>query len=59
MMPSKTSGKPIICRSQSSVTSSNSVDAGDVRYSIAFISNAAASISPNIPTDEADVEKRP
>ena len=36
-------GRPIICWSQSSTTSLSSLDAGDVRQSIASTSNAAAS----------------
>jgi hypothetical protein len=57
MTPPNCSGSPINCRSQSSATSSSSVEAGDVRHSIAFASKAAESISPRMPGPEADVAK--
>src|ERR1043165_9288532 len=49
MRPSKSAGRPINCRSQSSATSSSSVEAGEVRQSIPFASKAAASSSPQTP----------
>src|SRR6266487_4475270 len=45
-------GKPSIWRSQSSVTCSNSVAAGEVRQSIALTFNALQSISPRMPGPE-------
>ena len=43
--------------SQSSTTSSNSVEAGDVRQSIDFTSKAALNNSPKIPGAEVEVAK--
>jgi hypothetical protein len=57
MIPVIPASRPIICRSQSSVTSSNSVDAGEVRHSIALLSNAALRSSPKIPGAEVEVAK--
>src|SRR5947209_10438297 len=57
MMPSKSAGNPISCRSQSSATSSSSVEAGEVRQSIALVSKAAESSSPKMPGAEEEVAK--
>src|SRR5207302_4256272 len=48
---------PIICRSQSSTTSSSSVAAGEVRHNIDFTSNAALSNSPKLPGADVEVAK--
>src|ERR1044072_10040616 len=49
--------RPNIWRNQSSVTSSSSVEAGEVRQSIDLTSKAALSNSPKIPGAEVDVAK--
>ncbi len=57
MMPSNSSGKPINCRSQSSDTSSISVEAGEERQSMPFMLKAAARSSPKMPGAEAEMAK--
>jgi hypothetical protein len=51
--PSKVSGSPSACRSQSTTTCSSSVPDGDVRHSMGFCARAATSISPRIPGPDA------
>src|SRR6266446_10432585 len=57
MMPLMPESRPIICRNQSSTTSSSSVEAGDVRQSIDFTSKAELNNSPKIPGAEVEVAK--
>ena len=57
MTPSNAGGRPIRPRSQPSVTSSSSVDAGDVFHNIACWLRAAASISPSTPGGLAELAK--
>src|SRR3981081_2298924 len=57
MMPLNPESRASICRSQSSTTSSSSVDAGDVRHNMDFTSKAALNNSPKIPGAEVEVAK--
>ena len=48
MTPKRPAGRPSICRSQSSTTTSSSVAAGAVFQSMPLALKAAASISPRM-----------
>ncbi len=55
--PNQPGSRPIIRRSQSTVTSSSSVSAGDVRQSIPFTLSAAVNSSPMMPGAEPVIAK--
>ena len=57
MCPCQPSGSPSSCRTQSTMRSSSSVDAGDARQRIAFWFIAAASSSARIPGSDAVIAK--
>ena len=57
MTPNRPAGRPSICRSQSSTTSSSSVAAGELRQSMPFTLKAAESISPRMPGVEDEIAK--
>ncbi len=57
MTPSNSTGRPSSWRSQSVVTSSSSVAAGELRQTIALTLSAAANISPRMPGPEPVIEK--
>ena len=57
MTAPKPSGIPSIWRNQLSVTSSSSVDDGDVFHNMELTLKAAAYISPRMPGADAQVEK--
>ena len=55
--PSNPGGSPTSWRSQSIVSSSSSVAAGELRHTMAFTFTAAASISPRIPGADPEMAK--
>ena len=57
MCPCQPSGSPSSCRTQSTVRSSSSVEAGEARQRIAFCCIAAASSSARIPGSDAVIAK--
>jgi hypothetical protein len=57
MIPKNSSGNPIHCRSQPSVTCSSSVMAGPLFQTMPFPFKAAVSISPRMPGWEPEFAK--